>query len=193
MSSSTDNLAPIARKILKHDAATAYTKLVLTASDGNETARAALESVRPEELLTPAPSHPEFARGMLAGLWLWHDWLDESHKLSQELETPEGSFWHAIMHRREGDFSNSKYWYNRVGAHALYPSISAQANAIIADAPPDKAILRVNFSAWNPAALVDLVEQVHGTPPDDPKHRIAVALQQLEWRVLFDHCAREAK
>src|SRR5439155_27265178 len=40
----------------------------------------------------------------LAGLWLWFDYLDESHSLSQDIHTPEGSFWHGIMHRREGDF-----------------------------------------------------------------------------------------
>src|SRR4051794_41678662 len=44
-----------------------------------------------------------------AGLWLLFDFLDESHRVSQELHTPEGSFWHAIMHRREPDPDNSKY------------------------------------------------------------------------------------
>ena len=52
-----------------------------------------------------------------AGLWLLHDFLDQSHTISQDLETKEGSFWHAIMHRREPDASNSKYWWRIVGAH----------------------------------------------------------------------------
>ena len=45
-----------------------------------------------------------------AGLWLLHNFLDESHTISQGIHTPEGSFWHAIMHRREPDPMNSKYW-----------------------------------------------------------------------------------
>src|SRR5262245_25326125 len=41
------------------------------------------------------------ARCCLAGLWLHHDFLNESHAISQEIETTTGSYWHAIMHRRE--------------------------------------------------------------------------------------------
>jgi hypothetical protein len=49
-----------------------------------------------------------------AGLWLAFDFLHESHEVSQELKTPEGSFWHAIMHRREPDAWNSKYWVPKI-------------------------------------------------------------------------------
>src|SRR5262245_21358275 len=52
-----------------------------------------------------------------AGLWLAFDFLDESHSISQELNTVEGSYWHALMHRRELDYWNSKYWFRRVGEH----------------------------------------------------------------------------
>src|SRR5947208_9436780 len=43
----------------------------------------------------------DMARACHAGLWLYHDFLDESHAVSQEIDTPTGSFWHAVMHRRE--------------------------------------------------------------------------------------------
>ena len=39
-----------------------------------------------------------------AGIWLYVDDLDQSHRVSQTVHTPTGSYWHAIMHRREGDF-----------------------------------------------------------------------------------------
>ena len=55
-----------------------------------------------------------------AGLWLRFDFLDESHRVSQEDEgNPERDFWHAVMHRREPDAFNSKYWWRRVGAHPV--------------------------------------------------------------------------
>ena len=42
-----------------------------------------------------------------AGLWLRFDFLDESHRISQEDEgAPDRDFWHAVMHRREPDASN---------------------------------------------------------------------------------------
>jgi hypothetical protein len=47
----------------------------------------------------------------MSGLWLLAGDLDRSHTISQGIGSAEGSFWHGIMHRREGDFSNSKYWF----------------------------------------------------------------------------------
>ena len=50
-----------------------------------------------------------------AGIWLYVDDLERSHGISQNLHTAEGSYWHGIMHRREGDFSNAKYWFRQAG------------------------------------------------------------------------------
>ena len=44
--------------------------------------------------LFPAARAPEAA---LAGLWLhWGEW-NRAHEVAQEIETPEGSYWHASM------------------------------------------------------------------------------------------------
>jgi hypothetical protein len=45
----------------------------------------------------------------LSGLWLLAGDLDQSHSISQDLTSAEGSFWHGIMHRREADFGNAKF------------------------------------------------------------------------------------
>lgn len=52
-----------------------------------------------------------------AGIWLYVDDLHRSHEISQGISNATGSYWHAIMHRREGDFWNSKYWWRQVGNH----------------------------------------------------------------------------
>src|SRR5690554_1595201 len=54
-----------------------------------------------------------------AGLWLYIDELDRSHTISQRMHDATGSFWHGIMHRREGDFGNSHYWFRRTGDHPV--------------------------------------------------------------------------
>ena len=41
------------------------------------------------------------ANACRAGLWLYHEFLDEAHEITQHLHTPAGSYWHALVHRRE--------------------------------------------------------------------------------------------
>jgi hypothetical protein len=116
---------------------------------------------------------PDMAACCIAGIWLLHDFLDESHTISQSIETPSGSYWHAMMHRREGDFSNSKYWYRRVGRH---PVIELMSEA-----------LGTNF---DPFAFVDGCEaSVRGNSKDRDDCPV---IQQTEWELLFDYCYRAA-
>ena len=57
---------------------------------------------------------------MKIGLHLLNDDLAASHALSQQHEgQPLADHWHAIIHRREGDYGNSRYWFGRVGRSPL--------------------------------------------------------------------------
>ncbi len=66
-----------------------------------------------------------------SGLLLWNDALDASHTISQGLESRTGSYWHGIMHRREPDYSNAKYWFRRVGVHPTFPVLRERALALL--------------------------------------------------------------
>lgn len=99
-----------------------------------------------------------------AGLWLYIDELDRSHTISQSIHDATGSFWHGIMHRREGDFSNSHYWFNRVGNHPAMAGIPG----------------------YDAHAFVDAVATRHSSAPPE-----LVAMQRDEWAALFAWCAEQ--
>ena len=131
----------------------------------------------PEESVRPYLQSLRLSPLSMAGLWLYFGFLDESHEISQGIETPDGSFWHAIMHRREPDADNSKYWWRRVGKHPVLDSLREHA--------PD-----VGYDFTTPAAFVDHCEAVRGT--GGAEEQIAERVQLLEWQILFDRCFRLA-
>ena len=130
------------------------------------------------------------AAACLAGLWLRFNYLDESHRISQDLETPTGSYWHGVMHRREGDFSNAKYWFRRVGENPVFEPLAAAARETAGADPPAAARFLVEQSSWDPFRFVDLCEQAAGSAT--PLMELAVAVQQCEWELLFESCYRQA-
>ncbi len=96
-----------------------------------------------------------------AGLLLWNDDLEGSHTISQGINTPTGSFWHAIMHRREGDASNSLYWWNRTGAHPAFAEVYEAVLATLANetsAQDFTATLR-RAQTWQPDEFVKRCER----------------------------------
>jgi hypothetical protein len=54
------------------------------------------------------------------GLLYAVDALDAAHALFQDDESPLASYWHGMMHRREGDFANAQYWF-RLASPILAP------------------------------------------------------------------------
>lgn len=42
------------------------------------------------------------------------DW-ERAHAIAQDVHTPDGSWVHAYLHRKEGDSDNAAYWYRRAG------------------------------------------------------------------------------
>jgi hypothetical protein len=108
----------------------------------------------------------ELARklALQAGLWLYVDELDRSHSISQDMKDATGSYWHAIMHRREGDFSNSRYWFHKAGKH---PAMA-------------------QLPGYDGHVLVDAAEKAYPENPEDLVRR-----QREEWANLFAWCAAQ--
>lgn len=123
--------------------------------------------LRPSQLV-PEKSSEADAVAVKAGLLQWHDALDASHQLAQSVEGlgthQSGDYWHAIMHRREPDYNNAKYWFRQLGTHTVFKQLSPHAASIL-ESVPESAIwqsrLKVKGS-WDPLAFVDLCEACAG-------------------------------
>ena len=131
---------------------------------------------RISESLFPQARSPQ---GGVAGLYLYVGCWPEAHETAQNLDTPEGSYWHAIVHRQEPDTWNSGYWFGRVGRHAVFPALRDAAAQVGVDFGP----------RWKPEAFNEFCEQARQQPGSELERK-ALDVQRIEWELLFDYCAR---
>lgn len=120
----------------------------------------------------PTLTHPvvdsQAATALAAGLYLHFDFWHESHELAQTLDTPEGAYWHAILHRREPDPGNAKYWFRELGRHPVADQMAHEPGY------------------GSAVEFVELAERVRGS--GGPLEQRARELQRLEWQRLFEYC-----
>ena len=125
--------------------------------------------------LFPNSREPDAA---MCGLYLYFSCRDEAHEIAQEIGTAEGSYWHAIVHRQEPDSANSAYWFRKTGRHAIFTDLRREAAALGVDFGPQ----------WNPVAFIEFCERAR-REPGSKREQQALAVQRVEWQLLFDYCA----
>jgi len=126
--------------------------------------------------LFPASRSPQAA---LAGLYLYFSCREDAHDIAQSVNTAEGSYWHALVHRQEPDPGNSSYWFRRAGRHEIFPALLAEASSI---AGPRFG------KTWDPFAFIDFCEKAR-QEPGSALEQTALKIQRAEWHLLFDYCA----
>ncbi len=126
-------------------------------------------------------------RDALLGLALcWHDQWDAAHNAVQAHEGDrECDYVHAILHRREGDRGNCKYWLGAVGEHPVHHRLMVAARAV--------DLKLESQGRFDPAAFADAcIDYATGpkrgeTLPHQQWSDDLVAVQKTEFELLAAH------
>ena len=150
-----------------------------------------LQKVSLEDLLGTAVSDRLMAQAVRAGLLLVADAWDEAHGVAQELDTAEGSYWHGIVHRREPDAGNAKYWFRRLGTHPVFARLGEWDSRL---PPSAKQVFDtlIPSGAWDPFTFIDICTGNADAGSSDP-YPALVAIQAREIQLLLDYCIQRAK
>src|SRR5262249_20860403 len=118
-------------------------------------ARPLLTALTNETVMVPhAVRDADMAAACRAGLLLYHNFLDEAHKIRQDLDTPTGSYWHGLVHRREPDYPNAAYWFRRVGSHPVLELLAKEAHQLAVA----ESVERTIPLQWDPLWFIDYCE-----------------------------------
>ena len=134
-----------------------------------------------------------FGNATKSGLLLWNDALNESHTISQELENQTGSYWHGIMHRREPDYSNSKYWFGRVGTHPIFPQLRERAMAIFKETSnPSDALGRIAAAIeaaenWDAYQFIDWCQAAENGTDDVTRFLQQVQAEEIKLLLAYSY------
>jgi hypothetical protein len=110
-----------------------------------------------------------------AGLHLLNGDWKRAHGLAQEIDTPVGAHWHALVHRHEPDLENSRYWLRRVGESPIYPVLAEAARRA------GQAERVAPGGRWDALRFTECLAD----PANDAWTR---PLDELELRTLLEHC-----
>ncbi len=93
-----------------------------------------------EEFKERGPEGMEAASLSLRALWSDYkgDW-NAAHDLLQDDMTPDGSWVHAYLHRKEGDDANAGYWYRRAGKSAAIGTLDTEWERIVHELLADQS------------------------------------------------------
>lgn len=110
-----------------------------------------------------------------SALWLLAGDLGRSHQISQDLSTPLGSFWHGVMHRREADYHNAKYWFYKCPKLGFFERLKT----LVDNDPLASPLAR--GTTWDPFEFVDQCQK--GAKKHGELEQQCIRAQWLEWQV----------
>ncbi|MEM9026302.1 MAG: hypothetical protein AAGB06_05150 [Verrucomicrobiota bacterium] len=134
---------------------------------------------------------PVMADAALSALWLRFDALNAAHDVIDRIDSATGCLWHGILHRREGDYPNARYWMHQAGNHPTYLYLAQGAGAILAQmSEMDSSEIHAGIRVWDAMYFVKLCERAVKEGGD--LEGFCSQVQDLEWKILFHFCIQSA-
>src|SRR4051812_40497075 len=113
------------------------------------------------------------------GLLYALDAIHEAHAIFQDAKGDFGSYWHGMMHRREGDFDNARYWFRRSGRLPFYATLHRTVG--------EEWPIAARQSDWDPYLFTGECEQARfGAETEQELAKV----QRLEFDAVFDYTWR---
>lgn len=139
-----------------------------------------------QHLAALGTANPSAVKLIRALSLVWNDHHDEAHDIVQDLPSADAAYVHAILHRREPDYFNAKYWFRRVGMHSVFPQLAANAAAIIKASPRAHGSINLRLDAgWDAFAFVDACQ--NAGLASSLRHELIRQIQQAEFVALMAH------
>ncbi|NOV00811.1 hypothetical protein [Paenibacillus planticolens] len=190
-----DWLGAIAKPLLEHLPALYPIEEWDLAMDAN------IEAMLPANMTQGTPEQEMYGMAIKAGLYLLNESLDKSHDIAQEITNATGSYWHALMHRMEGDYSNAKYWFNDVGHHPIFSNLIACVRDYLTvkdladldnEALRQKLEVLITSPVWNPCVFIDVVELQVSLVQNSTVDSWLRHIQRYEMQLLLQYCYEQS-
>ncbi len=131
---------------------------------------------------------PDALLRLRATALLYHDHHDAAHDIVQDLPDQDAALIHAILHRREPDYWNARYWFRRFHAHPVYLSMGRRLSSMAKSPTQAEWARQLTLpGAFDPFAFVDRCEAVERSPITDPAVVWLREVQQAEFEELVEH------
>jgi hypothetical protein len=135
----------------------------------------------------------EASRLLKATALLYQDHHDAAHDLVQDGSDTDSALIHAILHRREPDFWNAKYWFRRAMDHPIYQELVSQASRLASDDATRRTVQTLTMAgSVDPFRFVDEIESVSHARTRGPEATFLRQLQHAEFEALVKYLLRPA-
>lgn len=141
-----------------------------------------------------------YGLALQAAFLIYNDSLSKGHDVLQDPiiydRNETGDYWHALMHRKEGDYNNAKHWFP--STHPIHTELQAKVRDYLQTQTIQNEELRDSLAtlsgqtAWNPSLFVGIVEKYVKQGLSEEAATLLNNIQRIELELLLDFTCKKA-